>query len=301
MLKQSIFDRLRLSNLEQGLGLYGVHLYHHGEEVLFQFRREERVNLYSASKTFLSVAVGICLDEKRLSLSDCALSYFPEFEGRASAGSERITLRDLLHMSSGKEKFWFSVSEEQDTDWAGLFWEDPMKSEPGSKFYYSNACTYLLGRVVEKVAGENPRDFLIPLLFEPLGIFNPQWNRCPLGHPLCATGLQLTTNELAKMGRLLLQKGNWKGRQIVSEDYVEQLQFDCISTKGCSEEPENAQGYGYQVWRCVYPGAYRLDGKYGQYSIVVPDKDAVVTVTSHNEKNCGDIIRALFRDVIQEL
>lgn len=301
MLKQSVFDRIRLSNLERHLGLYGIHLYHDGEEARFQFQSEERLNLHSASKTFLSVAVGICLDEKKLSLSDSALSYFPEFQECASAGSEKITLRDLLHMSSGKENFWFSVTEKQYADWAGLFWKDPMKSEPGTKFCYSNACTYLLGRVVEKVTGKNVRDFLMPLLFGPLEIFNPQWNCCPMGHPLCATGLQLTTGELAKMGRLLLQKGNWEGRQIVSEAYVEQLQFDCISTKECFEEPENAQGYGYQVWRCAYPGAYRLDGKYGQYSIVVPDKNAVVTITAHNEKNCGDIIRAAFRDVIEEL
>ena len=73
-----------------------------------------------------------------------------------------------------------------------------MKSKPGTHFYYSNACTYILGRVVEKVTGKNVRDFLVPLLFEPLKIFNPQWNRCPLGHPLCATGLQLTTGELAR-------------------------------------------------------------------------------------------------------
>lgn len=301
MLKQSVFDRIRLSNLERHLGLYGIHLYHDGEEAWFQFQSEERLNLHSASKTFLSVAVGICVDEKKLSLSDSALSYFPEFQECASAGSEKITLRDLLHMSSGKENFWFSVTEKQYADWAGLFWKDPMKSEPGTKFYYSNACTYLLGRIVEKVTGKNVRDFLMPLLFGPLEIFNPQWNCCPMGHPLCATGLQLTTGELAKMGRLLLQKGNWEGRQIVSEAYVEQLQFDCISTKERFEEPENAQGYGYQVWRCAYPGAYRLDGKYGQYSIVVPDKNAVVTITAHNEKNCGDIIRTAFRDVIEEL
>lgn len=301
MLKQSVFDRVRLSNLEQNLGLYGIHLYYNGEEIAFQFRSDDRVNLHSASKTFLSVAVGICLDEKRLSLSDKALDYFPEFAEYASMGSEKITLRDLLHMSSGKENFWFSVPLEQNTDWARLFWEDPMKSEPGTKFYYSNACSYMLGRVVEKVTGKNVRNFLMPLLFEPLEIFNPQWNCCPLGHPLCATGLQLTTSELAKMGRLLLQKGSWNGRQIVSEEYVERMQFDCIATKDCFEEPENAQGYGYQVWRCVRPGAYRLDGKYGQYSIVVPDKNAVVTVTAHNEKSYNDIIHSAFRDIVEEL
>ena len=73
MLRQAVFDRIRLSNLEQNLGLYGIHLYCNGEEAAFQFRSDDRVNLHSASKTFLSVAVGICLDERRLALSDRAL------------------------------------------------------------------------------------------------------------------------------------------------------------------------------------------------------------------------------------
>ena len=98
MLRQAVFDRICLSNLEQNLGLYGIHLYCNGEEAAFQFRSDDRVNLHSASKTFLSVAVGICLDERRLALSDRALSYFPEFAEDASAGSEKITLRDLLHI-----------------------------------------------------------------------------------------------------------------------------------------------------------------------------------------------------------
>ena len=90
MLRQAVFDRIRLSNLEQNLGLYGIHLYCNGEEAAFQFRSDDRVNLHSASKTFLSVAVGICLDERRLALSDRALSYFPEFAEDASAGSEKF-------------------------------------------------------------------------------------------------------------------------------------------------------------------------------------------------------------------
>ena len=206
MLKQSVFDRIRLSNLERHLGLYGIHLYHDGEEAWFQFQSEERLNLHSASKTFLSVAVGICVDEKKLSLSDSALSYFPEFQECASAGSEKITLRDLLHMSSGKENFWFSVTEKQYADWAGLFWKDPMKSEPGTKFYYSNACTYLLGRIVEKVTGKNVRDFLMPLLFGPLEIFNPH------GTPLMRHRFTAYHRRAGKNGPAFAAKGKLGGQ-----------------------------------------------------------------------------------------
>ena len=104
MLRQAVFDRIRLSNLEQNLGLYGIHLYCNGEEAAFQFRSDDRVNLHSASKTFLSVAVGICLDERRLALSDRALSYFPEFAEDASAGSEKITPVSYTHLKAKTEK-----------------------------------------------------------------------------------------------------------------------------------------------------------------------------------------------------
>jgi CubicO group peptidase (beta-lactamase class C family) len=301
-MRESILNQFRLTVLEQGFGVYGINVYRKGHgEVSHRWRADDKVCLYSGSKTFTSIAVGICRDEGLLKLTDTVLSFFPEHEAAASDRSDTITIRDLLHMASGKNVFNFSCDEEEmkTKDWAGLFFADPMKCEAGSEFFYSNACTYMLSRIVEKVSGLTLRDYLLPRLFSPLGIFNPQWHTCPGGHTLGATGLYLTTGEFSKLGLLLLNGGVYEDTRIVSESYLKDAVTDIISNANSSYDPgESTKGYGYQLWLCSYKGAYRADGMYGQFSVVFPDKDAVVTVTSHEEYRANDILRAIYSDII---
>ncbi|MDR1059661.1 MAG: beta-lactamase family protein [Clostridiales bacterium] len=292
----SLLNSFRLTAAERNLRVYGVHVYKKGEGcVEHRFRSDDFVNLYSASKTFTSVGVGICRDEGGLKLEDKVLAYFPEYEGVAAKGSEDIALRDLLHMASGKGVAW---CDEREADVAGAFFKAKLDWKPGERFFYSNYCTYMLGRVVEKVSGQKLRDYLIGKLFGPLDIFNPQWQECPAGHTVAATGLFLKTSGLAKIGRLLLDGGEFEGKRIVSAEYVERLHSDTVDSAPTNTDAESAAGYGYQVWRCTLPGVYRADGMYGQFSIVLPDKGAVVTLTSHNETGANDIVRAVFSDIL---
>lgn len=304
-MRESILNQFRLTVLEKGYGIYGINVYQEGQEDLsYQWRSNDKVCLYSGSKTFTSVAIGICQDEGLLKLSDTVLSFFPEYKDIASEHSDVITIRDLLHMASGKKVFYFSGDEEEmrTNDWAKLFFSDPMKCEAGSDFFYSNACTYMLSRIVEKVSGITLRDFLIPRLFSPLGIFNPQWHTCPGGHTLGATELYLTTKEFSKLGLIFLNGGVYKGKRIVSETFIKDATTNIISTADAGHDAgEGTNGYGYQLWLCSYKGAYRADGMYGQFCVVFPDKKAVITVTSHEENNPNDILRAIYKDIIPYL
>jgi len=308
-MKSSILDQFRLTVMEQHLNVYAIKVQRaNGENVSHSWRWSTfRECLYSGSKTFTSIAVGICVDEGRLRVTDKVLDFFPEYREIASPGSEAITLRDLLHMASGKLEFWFGEPDEQvlnakKDDWAELFFRVPVTGEPGKTFFYSNACTYMLGRVVEKVSGQNLRDFLVPRLFTPMNIFNPQWQTCTAGHPIAATGLYLTTDEYSRLGLMMLNGGVYEETRIVSENYLQSVSGDILdnNTPG-NIEPEGTAGYGYQVWRCSHPGAYRADGMFGQYCVVFPNEQAVVTVTSHEEKAANDILRAIYRDIIPRL
>lgn len=295
----SLLHSFRMTVSERNLGVYGVHVFKKGEEPLeHRFRSDNLVNLYSASKTFTSVGIGICIDEGALSLEDKALSFFPEYKDIAVEGSEAITLRDLLHMASGKDIFWCEPDDEKEKDAAEIFFRTPQSWKSGAHFLYSNFCTYMLGRIVEKVRGQTLRDFLVDRLFTPLCIFNPQWMTCLRGHTVAATGLMLRTQDLAKLGRLLLQEGQWEGKQVVSADYVKRLHTDVIDCSSFAADPESSQTYGYQVWSCTEPGIYRADGMYGQFSLIMPAKEAVVTLTSHEERGANDIIRAVFQDIM---
>ena len=304
-MNNSILDQFRLTVIEKRLGLYGITIYKRGEGVIsHRWRADDKVCVYSGSKTFTSIAVGICRDEGRLSLYDKVIDYFPEYKGISSGSANSMTIRDLLHMASGKGAFWFSVDEQtlHNVDWAELFFKEPQIKDPGVKFFYSNACTYMLSRIVEKVSGDILRDFLIPRLFSPLEILNPQWHTCPKGHTLGATELFLTTAEFSRLGIMLLHDGIYMDKVIVSKEYIQEAVTDIIETKDCGfQDMESMAGYGYQLWRCSPEGVYRADGKYGQFCIVIPDKEAVVTITAHEERAQNDILRAVYHDIFPRL
>ena len=307
MLTESFLLPFRMSIAEKGLHIYGVHVYQEGEgSVCHRIRRDEQTNLYSCSKAFTSMAIGICQDEGRLALSDRLLDFFPEYRGIASEGTERITIRDMLHMASGKRENDFGTAPYPprllERDWAELYMEAPLCWEPGTHFHYYNLNTYMLGRIVERVSGDILAKYLTPRLFEPLGIFNPQWHTDPRGHSTAACDLFLNTEQLSRLGRMMLDQGTYGEKQVVGAAYLEAAVNDCIENSHFN--PMDGQcmaGYGYQLWRCMHPGSYRADGMYGQYTIVVPDKRAVVTVNSHEEMNANAIIHTIFSEIVDRL
>lgn len=307
-MNSSILDQFRLSVMEKHLNVYGIKVETaDGESVSHRWRSDDKVCLYSGSKTYTALAVGMCVDDGKLHLTDRVLDFFPEYREIAAPGSEAITIRDLLHMASGKLEFWFgepdSVTLDAKTeDWAELFFRVPVKGKTGETFFYSNACPYMLGRVIEKISGQNLRAFLLPRLFIPMGIYNPQWHTCTGGHTLGATGLYLTTEDYARLGLTLLNRGIYNGQRIVSESYLNSMVGDVISSYvPGSEDAECCAGYCYQMWRCSREGAYRADGMYGQFCIVIPDKHAVVTVTAHEERAVYEIVRSVFDDIVPQL
>lgn len=303
-MKDTIFESFKAAVKENDLGVYGVHVYKRGKNsVQCRFRDDVRIHLYSGSKAFASMAVGIAEGEGLLKLDDSALGFFPEIRAKAAAGSEQIRVRDILHMRAGYKDSLFGADEppdEREKDWAELFFARPVDWGAGEKFTYDNGCTYILSRIIEAVSGETLRDYLMPRLFSPLEIFNPQWHTCPRGHSVGAVGLYLTTEEFSRLGILMLQGGRWKDKQLIPAAYLLAAANDTTGTEGFDDE-ESSQGYGYQLWRCTIPGAFRADGKYGQFSVVLPSQEAVVTVTAHNERCANDILRAVWTHILPKL
>lgn len=300
----SILGELKQAVIRQQLGVYGAHLYVEGKgSVQCRFRSDERTHLFSGSKTFTAMAVGIAQGEGRLKISDAALSFFSQWRDIAAPGAERITIRDLLHMCAGHNQSLFTTlnsSQEPLRDWAELFFTASQHSPAGSTFCYDNGCTYILSRIIQAVSGQSLRDYLMPRLFTPLGITNPQWHTCPQGHCIGAFGLYLTTEEFSRLGILMLQDGHWQQKPLVPSAFIHDAIHDTVTTRGF-DDIENRQGYGYQLWRCTIPGSYRADGKYGQYSVVLPRQRAVITITAHNEGCANDILRAVWAHTLPQI
>ncbi len=236
--------------------------------------------LFSLSKSFTSTGVGLAVAEGRLTVDDPVVSYFPDdAPARVSKNLAAMRVRHLLSMSTGHtEDTLQRVFTRKDNNWAKAFLSQPVKREPGTHFVYNSGATYMLSAIVQKVAGMTLLDYLQPRLFEPLGILNPTWETCPRGINTGGWGLSVKTEDIARFGQLYLQKGKWRGRRLLPEAWVEQAtKSQAPFSAGGGEDWK--QGYGYQFWRCQH-GAYRGDGAFGQYCIVMPDQDAVMAITS---------------------
>jgi len=237
-----------------------------------------RRDVFSVSKTVTSLAVGMLEGDGALSLDDPVLAHLPELADTAAAGSEAITVGHLLRMTAGNGYRWLDDDADHPGDPARDFFATPLVAEPGSAYHYAGGNTYVLSRLVHAITGVDLRDFLVPRLFGPLGIRNPQWLRCPLGFPLGAVGLQLRTSEITRITQLLLHEGTYGGDRLVPGDYIARMTTDTTHTGRA--EPDN-RTYGLHVWLCARDGAWRMDGIYGQFGIVLPEHRACVSLTAH--------------------
>jgi CubicO group peptidase (beta-lactamase class C family) len=252
--------------------------------------------LHSVSKTFTATAVGLAIADGKMALTDKVIDFFPDqLPAEVSDNLKAMTVRDLLTMTCGHDVEPSGRNGQQ--DWVTAFLAHPVVHEPGTFYLYNSIGTYMLSAIVQKVTGEKVVDYLTPRLFEPLHIDKPQWDESPQGINCGGWGLYLKTEDLAKMGQLLLQKGEWNGKQLIPAEWVAEMskkqvesinpgtRIEQAAERGMTVETSDwMQGYGYQMWRCR-PGCFRADGARGQYIIVVPDKNAVIAITS----NVGDL------------
>jgi CubicO group peptidase (beta-lactamase class C family) len=237
--------------------------------------------LWSLSKSFNATAVGLAIEEGKVSLDDPVLKFFPDLAPpNPSENLKAMTVRDLLTMTCGHD-VEPKIADNAPT--VKQFLAHPVPHKPGTHFLYNTFGSYVLSAIVTKTTGKTSLDYLKPRLFEPLGIDDPRWDASPEGSSLGGYGLYLRTEDLAKFGQLYLQKGKWNGKQLLPEKWVEQATSKQVPN---DQGPHGhigidwRQGYGFQFWRCTH-NAFRGDGKDGQLCIVIPDKDAVIAVTAH--------------------
>ena len=257
--------------------------------------------LHSVSKTFTATAVGLAIADGKLALTDKVIDFFPDkLPTDVSDHLKAMTVRDLLTMTCGHDEEP-SFRGTPDAEWVQAFLAHPVVHEPGTFYLYNSLGTYMLSAIVQKVTGEKVVDYLDTRLFQPLHIEKPKCEESPQGINCGGWGLYLKTEDLAKMGQLLLQKGEWNGKQLIPAEWVAEMskkqvesinpgtRMEDAAAKGMTPETSDwMQGYGYQMWRCR-PGCFRADGARGQYIIVVPDKNAVIAITSDNGDLQGEL------------
>lgn len=279
------------------------------------FEAKPRFESYSTSKTFVGLGAGIAIDEGLISLDERLCDSFPEEALLASnPNAHAITVRDLLTMTSGlgKTMFWRDGWERKhEKDWIRYFYEKgEFDNKPGTTFLYNNVNSYMLSCLIEKKSGQNLREYLRWRLFEPLEIHNPEWTSCPMGHTVAANSLSINADEMGRFGQLLANGGEYNGKRIVSESFVrEMMTAHAVTGEIIPGNPPTQAGYGYQMWIDREHNAAFLWGIFGQYCIVLPEKNVVITTMalqkddggSNGDYNASPLRRLIWDDLVTQL
>lgn len=255
------------------------------------FNSETAHTMYSHSKSIASLAMGYAISEGLVSLET---KVYPLFEDKLPRVIPRegmeLNIRHLLTMTSGK--LMNPMVNTEKMDWIKNFLAAPFAWKPGTKFVYTNENSYMLCAIVNKVTGMSVTDYLMPRLFEPLGIDRPFWEADQNGIEAGGWGLQLKTEDQAKIIQCCLQNGMWEGKQVIPADYLaEATSYQVDNAPG---KPDNRVGYGFQFWMNRLPNSYRCDGLFSQFSIAMKDYDCCI-VTNAGAPDEQGTLNAIWR------
>lgn len=285
----ALFDSLHALPLTD---MHAVVVMRHGKVIGEMYPKpyapEYRHTMYSCSKTFVGIAVGLAIEDNRLRLDDRVAAIFPELlPDSVSKDLADMTVRHLLTMASGVKPDWNMRSRGK--EWIRTFLSKPVEA-PGTKYAYDSMVSYMLAAVVQKVTGKKLTEYLQERVFTPMNVTEWAWEESPEGVNTGGWGVHIQPESLAKFGQLILNEGRWEGKQLVSAEWIREM---------CKKHRETGREvYGYHIWHCGgHDGAVRADGALGQYVISVLDKDMVVVMTEATLGNGRDQ-RRLIWDVL---
>ena len=258
---------------------------------------EYKQQLYSISKSFSSTAVGFLVDDRLVNIDDRVVDIFSEKCPKTIGKNlSKMRLKHLLSMNTGHGRCLLNDIRRSD-DPVRLFLEFEPEFEPGTHFLYNNAATYMLSEVVRKYTNMTMFDFLSQRLFEPLEIKGTHWNTYADGNSQGAVGLHASTDDIAKLGLLYLNKGVYDGKRILSESWVN-MAVEVWSDNSTNGTADWTVGYGFQFWRNARDG-FRGDGAFGQFCMVFPSENMVVAMEVYSDDVQAEI--NLIYDLIDNL
>lgn len=297
---QDIIDFLE-DGKASGVEFHSFMLYSKGAVVAeawwHPYRPELRHMMHSGTKTFLSVAIGMAVQEGYFTLQDKVMSFFPEYlktvaeTNSTTEMAELLTVEDLLTQTSGHATgssgaVWRSVT----TSWIEQFFKIPIVHKPGTFFKYSSAPSYLLSAIIHRTTGQSTKSFLMPRLFQPLGMTGVTWDVGPEEINPGGNGISCRTSDLLKLALLHLQGGVWEGQRLLSEEWV------AAATKS-----QRGNEYGYQWW-IGKDDSYYAYGIFGQFAYVFPQYETILVITSAvppGEKNLRSLVGRHFPNILK--
>lgn len=253
-------------------------------------------DLRSASKSISSAIIGIAIDDKTIeSVDEKLYDFIPQqYQYTKDTLKSKISLKDLLTMSSGLDvnnqagEDYYQNPNNTTNEWLQTVLEAPMVKEPGTYADYGSANPFLLGIALNERLDIPLEIYMNEKLFAPLQISNyiNQTDDSEIT-PYFGGGMLLTSRDLLKFGQLYLDKGQWKGKQIISEKWVNESLEKHVQLQDVQDKNE----YGYLWWHDTYLinkkpiASIEARGAGGQFIFILPELESVVVITSGNFRN----------------
>ncbi len=232
---------------------------------------------HSLSKSMVGTAIGMLVDEGRLTLDTALVDIFPELKFRDDA-FRNITVKHLLTMTSGVR--FAEVGLVSEEEWLRAFFDSTLAFMPGQRFGYNSMNSYVLGCVLHRLTGVGLTDYLRPRLLEPLGIGDFFWERGPEGMEKGGLGIFMTVEDWCKLGMLWMNGGVWRGRRLISQKWLEEATRVRISTP----ESTGDFDYGYHVWLGRNTDNFLFSGMFGQDVWMCPKNNITVGINAGNNE-----------------
>ena len=271
--------------------IYGVEVYE-DEKLTHEWgdTKDTPHIIFSCTKTFLSVAVGIAWDRGLFDLDKNIFEYIPEdvykkYDSKIIEDLSKLSIRRLLTMSVPGYPF-----RPEGDSYLDFIFNLPIEDPDKNEFYYCNICPTFVSVALTYAIGEDLYEFIDREIIKPLGIHVEKYFRMPEGYFYGASQMVMTLHDISKLGLLLYNKGVWNGKRIVSEEYIDMA---------TSVQIENDRyGYGFYIWK--YKDGFYISGKWGQHCLILRDEKLMVTFTGFVPEQAEDVENAMIKYILED-
>lgn len=283
---------------EEGINMHGFLVLRKGqiaaEGYWSPYSQKSIHRMYSISKSFVSLAVGLMVDEGKLRLEDHIATFF---EDKAPQNLHpylaQATIRDLLMMASPHASTTYTT---KDRDWAATYFHKEPSHPPGTIFSYDTSATVILNTIVEQISGKPYLEYMRSKLLDPIEFSKEAWSiKTPEGTSWGGSGALCTLRDMTKLAYVCMNNGRWDGAQLISEAYIQ-----AATSKQIDNSIMHEEGYGYQIWRERNNG-FSFQGMGSQLALCFPDEELIFACIADTQmmKHTGTAtLKNIFREEI---
>lgn len=276
------------------LPMHSIIVMRHGkicmESYYAPYTKDTLHRMFSVTKSFVSLAIGLLADEGRISLDDHIADYFPEKQPETGVHPymQMLTIRQMLTMRTCHDVNAYKIGGSP--DWVGSFFTVTPDHVPGTNFSYDTASTHTLGALVEKLTGMELLDYLRTKFLDELEFSKEAFIlKSPDGKvSMGGSGMCATPRDILKVMYVVSQNGKLDGKQLLPSGYLKEATVKQSDPYGKSGSWEEMQGYGYQIWMTTHNG-YAFFGMGGQLAVYYPDKDVILVTTADAQGRQGGV------------